>query len=438
VDGLPVAIPHPAAWVVLAAVALEQTKNIAHALHGLFSDRAIDDYGLELGRTLIHSRAGGRIEGVTSNARTIEGARATFTVLDESQEWLEANRGLEMAAAIRRNAAKLGSARTLELANAHRPGAGSVAEQTFLTWQAAGGDVAGLLYDSLEAPHVADLSDVDAVRAALEVARGDSVWLDVDRLVAEIQDPTTLASVSRRYYLNAAVEAEDERWMSREIWEAAARPELRIPHGAHVVVGFDGSRVGDHTAVVAVWIRPDGTRHLDLVKVWKPAPGDPVPVLEVEDEIRACFARWAVRELTADPTYWERSLQVLASEHPGRVAAFPPQQVQAMVRATEGLMQALAAGTLTHSADPDLSEHVGNAVATEGKYGRQIRKRRRGQKIDAAVASIIAYSRSLHYQHRAAQCINLADLAYGDQDPADVLAEMEREQVEFLAEVAAQ
>jgi len=214
-DGLPVAIPHPAAWVVLAAVALEQTKNVMHSLHGLFGDRAIDDYGLELGRTLIHSRAGGRIEGVTSNARTIEGARATFTVLDESQEWLEANGGQEMAAAIRRNAAKLGSARTLELANAHRPGAGSVAEHTFLAWQAAGGDVPGLMYDSLEGPAVADLSDAGSVRAALEVARGDSHWLDLDRLVAEIQDPTTLASVSRRFYLNQAVEAEDERWMSR-------------------------------------------------------------------------------------------------------------------------------------------------------------------------------------------------------------------------------
>jgi hypothetical protein len=442
--GKPVAVPHPAPWIVAAAVSIDQTRNVMRALHGMFSDAAIDAYRLELGRLLIHSR-NGQVEAVTSSPRVIEGARSSFVIADEVQEWLENNRGVEMAAAVRRNVAKLGTARTLELANAHRPGEGSVAEGTYVALCEAGGALPGVMYDSLQGPPVRDLADTDAVRSALEVARGDSVWLDVDRLAAEIADPATLPSIARRYYLNQIVEAEDERWMERELWESAARPGVTIPRGAQVTVGFDGSRSGDWTAAVACWVRKDGTRHLETVKVWKPAgPEDPVPVLAVEDELRACFERWSVREVIADPTYWERSLQILEREHRGRVVAFPPQRVQAMVAAAEGFMQALQAGTLTHDGDPDLTQAAMNAVAKESKYGAQLQKRRRAEKIDPVIAALMAFARSLHYQHSAATCYSGWDVLYGasDEDEGltddEIIAELRREAAEDAAAVLAE
>ncbi len=444
-DWQPVAVPHPAPWVTCCAVSLDQTKNVMRCLHGMFSNGAIDEFRLELGRTLIHSDRG-QIEAVTSNPRVVEGARSSFVVTDETQEWLPLNRGNELAAAVRRNVAKLGSARTFETANAHRPGEGSVAEETFTAWQAGGGQIPGLMYDALEGPHVEDLSDTGAVRVALEAARGDATWLDLDRLIAEIQDPGTLPSVSRRYYLNQICEAEDERWMDRALWESAARPDVRIPREAQVCIGFDGSRAQDWTAVVACWIKKDGTRHVDVVQVWKPdGPDSPVPVLEVEDAIRACFERWSVREVIADPTYWARSLEILDNEHRGRIVSYPPQRVAQMVRAAEQFAQAIATGTLTHSGDPDLTQAVLNAVAKETRYGSQLQKRRRSEKIDPLIAAVMAHERSVYHQHSAAQVLTGDQILYGVdlETPLDVLrqqdelaaAEEDRERAEALAVV---
>jgi hypothetical protein len=444
-DGNPIAVPHHSPWVQVAACTVQQTQNTTRYLHSMFSDAALDEFGLELGRQLIHSRHG-ELEAVTSNPRALEGGRPTFSVLDESQEWVESNRGHEMAAVIRRNAAKLSDARSLETSNAYRPGENSVAELTALAWEKAGGAVPGLYFDSLEAPDVPDLSDTAAVRAALEVARGDSVWLDLDRLVAEIQDPATLPSAAHRYFFNRAVETADERWMDPALWESAARPDVRIPREAHVTIGFDGSRGGDWTAVVAVWIKRDGTRHVDVVQVWKPAgPDSPVPVLEVEDAIRACFERWSVREVIADPTYWARSLEILDNEHRGRIVSYPPQRVAQMVRAAEQFAQAIATGTLTHSGDPDLTRAALNAVAKETRYGSQLQKRRRAEKIDPLIAAVMAHERSLFHQHSAAQVITGDQILYGvDLDtPLDLLrrqeeaaaAEEDRERAEALAVV---
>ena len=217
--------------------------------------------------------------------------------------------------------------------------------------------------------------------------------------------------------------------MDAPLWEGAARPGERIPRGAQVAIGFDGSRSGDWTAIVACWIRPDRSRHLETVRVWRPAgPEDPVPVLEVEDELRACFARWKVREAIADPTYWTRSLEILEREHPGRVAAFPPQRVSAMVAAAEQFLLGLQTGALTHDGDPDLTSAAMNAVARESKYGSQLQKRRRSEKIDPLIAGVMAYSRSLHYQHSSPQFITAADVFAEGEDPIGREAEL-REQL---------
>jgi phage terminase large subunit-like protein len=203
---------------------------------------------------------------------------------------------------------------------------------------------------------------------------------------------------------------------------------VRIPREAQVCIGFDGSRAQDWTAVVACWIKKDGTRHVDVVQVWKPdGPDSPVPVLEVEDAIRACFERWSVREVIADPTYWARSLEILDNEHRGRIVSYPPQRVAQMVRAAEQFAQAIATGTLTHSGDPDLTQAVLNAVAKETRYGSQLQKRRRSEKIDPLIAAVMAHERSVYHQHSAAAVIPGAELLYGvdTSTPLDLLRQHE-------------
>jgi hypothetical protein len=83
-----------------------------------------------------------------------------------------------------------------------------------------------------------------------------------------------------------------------------AAPTLgQHPDGAEVVLGFDGSFLGDCTALVAVTVADPP--HVHLVKLWEAPEGSRewrVPLVEVEHAIRAACARWRVLEVAADPT----------------------------------------------------------------------------------------------------------------------------------------
>jgi len=61
----------------------------------------------------------------------------------------------------------------------------------------------GLLFDHREAPAGFDFGDDDELRAALAYVYGDaSVWIDLERLVAEARDPQTDEAQFRRFFLN--------------------------------------------------------------------------------------------------------------------------------------------------------------------------------------------------------------------------------------------
>jgi phage terminase large subunit-like protein len=393
--GMPVAVPHPAPWVQVAAVSQDQTRNAMGLFAALFSEAAVDQYDLDIGKTVIYARRGvGQIEAVTNSPRALEGKRSSLVLLDETQHWLPSNEGTAMADAIRRNLAKSrdGSARSLELTNAHQPGEGSVAEATFEAWKAASGKVPGLMYDSLEAPPIADLADREALTEALTLARGDSVWLDVDRLVAEIADPNTPASVSRRFYLNQVVAVGAERWLDPVAWDACADRGREVPDGAPVIIGFDGSFNGDSTAAVGCLVAE--VPHLYVVGLWRPAndTGE-VDILDVEQALTEAGLRYNVLEVCADPYRWARSLQVLYDA--GLPVANFPQTAQRMSPATARFADLVASKALTHSGDPRLREHILNAVVVSDHRGRRLAKdsKKSPRKIDAAVAAVMALDR---------------------------------------------
>jgi hypothetical protein len=400
--GMPVAVPHPAPWVQVAAVSQDQTRNTMTLFPGLFSADALAEYKIDLGKTIIYAGKG-QIEAVTSSPRALEGKRTTLTILNEPHLWIASNDGIAMAEAIRRNLAKSndGAARSMEITNAHLPGEESVAEATFEAWRHAGGNLPGLYYDSLEAPPVEDLADRTVLEDALLAARGDSVWLNVERLMDEIADPVTPEWLSRRYYLNQVVRADVERWMPPAEWAQCARPGA-VPDGARVVIGFDGSFSGDSTAIVVAQI--DAKPHVDVVRCWENVTSDPdwrVPIGDVEDELRGACRRWRVREIVADPHLWSRSLEILSKERLP-VVEFP-QSPSRMIPATARFRQAIVNGTASHSGNADLTRHVENAVVKVSSRGEQIAKdwKSSPRKIDLAVAAVMAFERASFYGQRA-------------------------------------
>ena len=109
---------HSAAWVQVAAVSRDQTRNTMTLFPGMISEKAKDEYGIDLGKEIIYAEKGRkRIEAVTSAPRSLEGTRPTFALKNESHHWLANNDGHAMAEVMTRNAAKSrdGSSRVLAI-----------------------------------------------------------------------------------------------------------------------------------------------------------------------------------------------------------------------------------------------------------------------------------------------------------------------------------
>lgn len=401
--GEPVAAPHPSPWVVTAAVSLDQTKNTMRLFPSLFSDSAIEDYGLDLGKEIIYSRRG-LLEAVTSSPRALEGKRQTFALKNETHHWLENNDGLAMAEVIGRNLTKArgGDARSLAISNAHNPGEGSDAEadyDAFLAGQTGRG-ASDFLYDSIEAPAGIDITDPDQVRQGLIAARGDSVWLDLDRHVAEIMDPRTREGMARRFYFNQ-VRAGDDVWMSRKDWDELAAPR-EVQPGTAIVGGFDGSDTDDWTVFRCE--TQDGYQFTPRFADGKPMIWDPaqhggyIPRGEVNAARAYLFARYNVIRLYCDPPYFQSEIDEWAAEHGDTIVVrWATYRTRQMAEALERFRTDALAGRISHDGCLVTSQHVGNTHADRRPQGVLVRKDRpvSPRKIDAVPSSTLAHEAAL-------------------------------------------
>lgn len=330
-------------------------------------------------------------------------------VTHNTHHWIDANEGTAMAKAIARNLAKSrdGSARALAITNAHEPGEESVAQADWEAWQqvASGESIAtGYLYDSLQAPDSVSLSDREELRAGLIAARGDSDWLDVDRLIEEIHDPTTPPSISRRYYLNQITVSEDA-WIAPWQWAERTDTSQSIADGETITLGFDGSIRSDATALVACRVS-DG--HLTLLGAWeRPAKlGDDgdwqVPRREVDAAVAAAMDRFRVVGFYADPPHWQDAIdrwteqwgrRMLVKATVPRPLEWWTQRTSHMVTALERFYEAVVTGQLTHDGDATLTRHILNAKRRVQRAGLTIGKEHphSPRHIDAAIAAVLAY-----------------------------------------------
>lgn len=201
-SGNPVGKQRHAAWITVAAVSQDQTKNTFRLFPVMITKRLKTEHRLEVNRFIIHAENGGCIEAATSSPASIEGNRPTLVIENETQWWGtgpagEVNEGHVMHGAVIGNLTKIPSARRLAICNAHIPGNDTVAEQDYDAWQdILGGKavVTNMLYDAVEAPSDTPVSEippqsqdpegfaagVEKLRQGVEIARGDSYWLPVD------------------------------------------------------------------------------------------------------------------------------------------------------------------------------------------------------------------------------------------------------------------
>lgn len=418
-------------YVQVAAVSEFQTKNSWAPLLEMLEGHVVDNYpGLEPLDTFVNLPRG-RIEPITSSARSVKGNKALFAIMDQTEEWTASNGGVRLAEVMRINAAKLGGT-TIESPNAFTPGEESVAERTadyyksILEGQAKDD---GLLYDHREAPPETDLDDRESLVAGLRFAYGDSSdhpdgcvlhepacapgWSPIDRLVADTWDLGTDPQTARADFLNQVTHASDS-WLSRVEWGACAAPAEVIGDGERITLGFDGSRhrnrgVTDSTALIGCRV---GDGHVFEVAVWEQPEGPAgrnwwVPTDEVEAAVRGAFQRYKVVAFYADPAAdwrsfiagWEftygRRLRVRSTQqHP---IEWWMNRAQLVVRALAQFHAAVVNGELSHDGSFALTRHVLNARRRPSRSGLQIAKEHPDsrRKIDAAIAATLAWQARL-------------------------------------------
>ncbi|GAB4584412.1 hypothetical protein [Nocardia sp. IFM 10818] len=419
VTGQPVGKPRPSAWIQIAAVSQDQTRNTFTLFPALVSEKMKETYGLDLNKTIIYSKAGGMIEGVTSSPLALEGKRPTFVIKNETQWWVETNDGHAMSEVIAGNVDKsaYGACRSLSICNAHVPGQDSDAERDYDAFNdvLAGKAVdTGFLYDSLEAPAGTPLSEIPSpkedpegfergvqlLRAGLMIARGDAEWLDLDTIIASMLDVRRPVTESRRKFLNQVNAAEDS-WIAPYEWDAIFQ-STKLEPGERITLGFDGSKSNDHTALVACRVS-DGC--LFLLGHWDPEKhGGEVPREDVDAAVHSAFERYDVVSMRADVKEFEayvdswsrtyrKRMQVNAT--PGNPIAFDMRgQAKKFAFDTERFLDAVLEQEMSHDGNPVLRQQILNAKRHPTNYDAiAIRKASKdsSRKIDAAVCAVLAF-----------------------------------------------
>lgn len=425
-DGNPVGKQRHAAWIQIAAVSQDQTRNTFTLFPALCSDALREDFKIDLNKTIIYAEGGRMIEGVTSSPLALEGKRPTFVIKNETQWWVESNDGHSMSEVIAGNVDKsaYGACRSLAICNAHVPGQDSDAERDwdiYLDIQAGKAMDTGILYDALEAPPDTPVSEIPfpdddpegfeegvaKLRKGLEIARGDATWLDLDIIVQSILDPKRPISESRRKFLNQVNAAEDS-WISPREWDLLAS-DVKLEPGDEITLGFDGSKSGDHSALSACRIS-DGA--IFLLNVWNPekSPSGEVNREAVDAAVRSAFERYKVvgfradvREFEAYVDSWgkdfKRKLKVKAS--PANPVAFDMRgQKKRFALDCERFLDAVLESEMVHSGDPRLRWYILNAHRHPTNFDAvAIRKESKdsSRKIDAAVTSVLAFGARQDY-----------------------------------------
>lgn len=418
----PIAIEAPAPWVQLAAVAQEQTKNTTRFFPSLFTAEAKDTFRLQIAKTLIHGLDDeALIEAVTSSPAALEGPRASFVLMNETQHWQSSNEGHDMAAVIERNATKSpdGGARTLAITNAYEPSEDSVAQRTREAYEkakAGGSLTTGLMYDSLEAPPEVSLAPT-MIPKVVRAIRGDSKWLNIPRIVQSVLDTRNPPSRSRRFWYNQVTATEDA-WTTPQEWDAAADPAITPAAGDTITLGFDGSLSDDDSALIGCLVAKD---HVFEIGIWEPDPKTGVVDRPgIDRAVRAAIEMYDVVGFYSDLHPFESyvdtwgedfgdELLVKATQHHAVAWDIRSRQqiftkacerfVAAIVDSKEAKAKGTSGRRLTHDGSLKFRLHALNARRAPNRWGVSVRKEHREskKKIDAVPAAVLARLARMDY-----------------------------------------
>lgn len=423
--GEPVARPVDTPWVQIAGTSEDNTDNTWRPLFRVLSEGPLADTpGLDVGETRIKLPNGdGWIEPVTTNALSRIGNPISFATITEPHLMTERNGGRPMVKAVKRNLDGMGGS-WAEGTNAWDPSQDSVAQVTAKA--RAPGVYLDHRYPDLAPLSPEEFADDDAVMDRIVIKYGDSArvaggWVDEHSIFAAVRDESTGEAEARRYFLDEVTVGQRDAANAAR-WDALSRPpdehDGLLP-GEAVCLGFDGSRVLDATALIAVRVRDGRWFRLGI---WVPKdyrtpeqvaakqPGK-VPESLVEQAMDDAFGAYTVWHMVADPYRWQTVLDRKAGEW-GTNPAGKPIVVELPTNSERRFDEAIVLwedafrkgdAEFSHDGSADLRQHALNSALAAGNrkppreeedgkrrdYYVRVVKKKAGLLIDGFVAGIL-------------------------------------------------
>lgn len=355
-NGQIVGRPWATPWIQVTAVSEDQTANVWRALVPMIELGSISADIPDTGQTRINLPGGGRIEPVTSSARSRLGQRLTFAVQDEAHSWLQRNGGLMLADNQRRNLAGMGG-RFLETGNAWDPREDSVAQRTGESGEP------GVFHDDVD-PGAGSIRNKRERRRMLKKVYGDSWWVDLDRIEGEIEALLARgeASQAERFFLNRKLAGEDAAFAPGLIEKHVDR-KYTAPDKALVTIGVDGARFVDALGIVATDVK---TGFQWPLGIWERPPHAPDdyehPVDLIDGVMLDAFDQFDVWRVYVDPQWIDNLLEKWQGRW-GQKVVMPwyTNRSRQMAWAVRGFADSAAAGDWQHSGDQHLVRHFTNA-----------------------------------------------------------------------------
>lgn len=421
--GEPRGMQWPTPLIQVTAVSEDSTENTLGALRPMISEGPLADVIPRTGEELIRLPGGGRIDAVTSSAQARLGNPVTCAAQDEVGIWTPRNGMTKLADVQARGVAKM-SGRQLRTTNAWDPTERSVAQVTYES-RVRVDDV----YVQFDRPpaNLSFANKAERRRILHRVYPPDTLrehggHVDLDAIEAEAVDLAARdLPQARRYFGNELVEGAGKAF-DLERWKAAAvKARHVVPERALVVIGFDGSKRHDHTALVATEVASGFQWALG---VWRPEDhGGEIPGDVVTATLEQAFADFDVWRVYADPPYWEDTVASWAGRWGReRVVEWWTNRAKATAYAMRAWVEAMATGSLSHCSTSEelcarVTEHVGNAIRHETGYrddgGPLWTVEKDGpnspRKIDSVLAAVLSWE--ARNDALAAGALNLEDEA---------------------------
>jgi hypothetical protein len=383
--------------IQVTAVSEDATQNTYQALVPMIQKGPLADRIPKTGEEFIRLPGGGRIDTVTSSAMSRLGQRVTFVSQGEAGLYTKTNGMARVADTQYRGLAGMGG-RAAWHTNAWDPSEGSIAQREH---EHPSPDV----YIQFDRPPSGLSFTVKDERWRIykavypeDTRREQGGHVDLDSIDAEARGMAEYdVAQAARFFGNQLVTGSG-RAFDLAVW--AARKVTHACTGKlTITLGFDGSKSGDHTALVATCLR---CGHQWPLGIWDPEEhGGEIPRSVVDAVVDAAFAAHRVVRMYADPPYWSSELAAWQGRYGDKVVVdWYTGRSRAMGYAVRSYATALTDGSLSHDGSEVFARHIGNAQRRplnerddKGVNLWTVQKETPDspRKIDAAVAAVLSW-----------------------------------------------